>query len=432
MIEAISADNKEMVSPRRIVVTGMGMISPLGLDVKTSWQRLIAGETGIVPIDLPFVKNIKVAGEIGKKFDPNILLEGFVLPKDLRRISTPARFALAAAIEACREARLLDGKKLKDEIDPNKAGVGIGTGIGGGYNISEISERIKRGEECSPFDILNLLPDRIASVVAIKLGLKGPLAMPAAACATGNLAITFGYDMIKRKADIMIVGGAEATIEHVGLNTFDGAKALSRETDPRKASRPFDKNRTGFVMSEGASVMVLEEREHALRRGAKILAEMVGYGNTSDAFHDTAPNGEGAERAMEEAIEQMGGLPESGLTYVHAHGTGTPMNDKTEIPVIKRVVYDRHKLKEVAVSSTKGATGHMIGAAGSTGAVFSVKAIVEGVLPPTINLEEPMDEAVGMDLVPNVARKAQPVIAINNSFGFGGFNIVTIFKKSEG
>lgn len=424
-----SSENRKFITDRGVVVTGLGMISPLGLNVESNWKRLIAGETGIVPINIPFVENIKVAGLV-KNFDPKTALDGFVEQKALRRISLSAQYALSAAIEACKEAGLFDRDKLKGGIDPNKAGVEIGTGIGGGFHIAEVSEKVKEGKKCTPSDILLILPERVASVVSMSLGFKGPGGMPSAACATGNYAITLGYNNIKRNADIMLVGGAESTVNHVSLNAFDAARALSRESDPQKSSRPFDKERNGFVMGEGAAVMVLEEREHAIKRGAGILAEMIGYGNTLDAYSDTAPNGEGAERAMEEAIEGMGGLPKEGVIYVHAHGTGTQFDD-VEISAIRNVFMDRHGHKDIAVSSTKGATGHMIGGAGAAGAIFSILALREGILPPTINLDNPMDEARGINLVPNQAQKVKPVVVFNNSFGFGGFNVVTVFGRSE-
>jgi 3-oxoacyl-[acyl-carrier-protein] synthase II len=256
--------------------------------------------------------------------------------------------------------------------------------------------------------------------------------MVSAACASGNLAIANGYDQILLgNADIMIVGGTESAVDFVSIDAFDGVKALSQEADPEKACRPFDKKRSGFVMGEGAAVIILEEKEHAKKRGAKILAELVGYGNTSDAYHDTVPSGKGAEKAMEIAIRKMGGLSKEGLIYIHTHGTGT-LFDYVEVNAIREVIFNDHQHRDVAISSTKGATGHTVGAAGAMGAIFSIQALNKGILPPTICLENPMDEAAGIDLVPNEAKKAEPTMVLNNSFGFGGFNVVTIFKRSEG
>lgn len=422
--------SKEFDPKRRIVVTGIGMVTPLGLDTKSTWNNLVNGKSGIAPIDIEFTK-IKVAGQI-KNFDQVSALSEFVLQKNLRRISRPSQLSTAAAIEALRNAGLLNGNKLKDGIDPNRVGVRIGTGIGGANLITGVSERIKAGARVSPFDTLLVEPERVASVVSMSLGLKGPLAMPSAACATGNLAITDGYkDIMFGDADIMLVGGVESTIEQVILNLFDAVGALSHESDPekaQKASRPFDKTRNGFVMSEGAGILVLEEFEHAKKRGAKILAELIGYGNTADAGDDTAPSGEGAERAIKEAMRKSGGIPPEGLIYINAHATSTPAGDPVEILAIKSVFGGR---KELAVSSTKGSTGHLMGGAGGVEAAFSVLALSEGILPPTVNLDSPMDEASGINLVPNEAQKRQPNTAINNGFGFGGFNSVTVFRRVE-
>lgn len=423
---------KEALMPRRVVVTGLGMVSPLGPNVEISWKRLIAGESGIVPIDIPFVKNIKVAG-IVSDFDPAVALKGFVEKKDLRRISRPAQFAAAAAIEACRDARLIvEENKVKNGINPNGVSLRIATGLGGGFHISKVSEVAKVGGDSSPFDVLQILSGRVASVPGMKIGFKGSVEAPEAECAGANMAITDGEKEIvsDSEVDFVLVGGAESTIEHVSLNVFDGAKALSYETDPKKASRPFDKNRKGFVMGEGAAILILEEKRHAEKRGAKIYAELAGYGNTSDAHHDTAPSpdGEGAIRAMEKAIKKMGGLPKKGLIFFLAHGTGTEINDPIELSAINKVM-KKHGHNDFAISSTKGATGHSLAAAGGFNAVFGSMAMKEGILPPTINLENPIDEAQGIDIVANKARKAKPVLVFSNALGFGGINSVIIFKK---
>lgn len=423
------SSSKELLIPRKIVVTGIGMITPLGLNVETTWNNLINGKSGITPIGIEHTK-IKVAGQI-KEFDPNVALAGFVLPKDLRRrISRPAQLSTAAVIEAMRNAGLLNGNKLKEGIDPDRVGVRIGTGIGGANLTPEISERIKAGQRITSFDVLRIEPERVATVVSIRLGLRGPVQAPSAACATGNIAITGGYqDIFSDDADIMVVGGVESTLDYVTLNLFDAVGALSHETDPKKASqvsRPFDKARNGFVMSEGAGILILEEYEHAKKRGATILAELVGYGNTADAKDDVAPSGEGAERAIRRAIEKAGGFPKGSSIYINAHGTSTDEGDRVEIIVIKNVFREH---SDLAVSSTKGATGHLMGGAGGVEAVIAVLALNKGILPPTINLKNPLDEAEGINLVPNEAQAKDVDRAVNNGFGFGGLNSVTVFKK---
>lgn len=433
--------SKEFDPRRRVVVTGLGMVSPLGLDVETSWKRLIAGESGIVPINIKYTQ-IKVAGLV-KDFDSEIALEGFVSKKDLRRISRPAQFSTAATIEAMRNAGLLnEGEhtagenhlKKRKGIKSYRIGGEIGTGVGGSPYVAELSEKLKAGGRITPTDLLLMLPERVASVPSMTLGLKGSWEMISTACASGNRAIANGYkEIVMNDADIMVVGGAESVFHPAVLEAFSISGALANETDAKeapRASRPFDKKRKGFVISEGAAMLILEEKNHAEKRGAKILAELVGYGNTSDAFSDTAPSGEGAERAMEIAIEKMGGLPKKGTIYIHNHGTGT-LFDYVEIAAIKKVIVDNHNHKDVVMSSTKGATGHGLAVAGAAGAVFGIKAMEEGVLPPTINLNEPMDEASGVDLVPNKSRKKEIVLFINNSFGFGGLNTVTIFQKPQ-
>lgn len=426
-----------MSKERRVVVTGLGMISPLGLNVETSWQRLIAGESGIVSIDIPYTQ-IKVAGLV-KDFDPEVALKGFVPKKELKRISRPAQFSTAAIIEAMKNAGLLNEGEhvpgenhIGEEIDANRMGGEIGTGVGGSPYVAELSEKLKAGERIAPSDLLLMLPERVASVPSMKLGMKGPWEMISTACGSGNRAITNGYNQIfLNKADVMVVGGTESVFHPAVLEAFYISGALANETDldeAYRASKPFDKKRKGFVISEGATILILEEKNHAKKRGVKILAELVGYGNTSDAFSDTAPSGEGAERAIEMAIKDMGGLPREGLIYVHAHGTATQKDDVEVMAVRKVMKKYGHSEKDFAISSTKGATGHGLAVAGATGAVFGVKAMGEGILPPTINLEHPMDEALGIDLVPNKSKKGEIVLFMNNSFGFGGLNTVTVFR----
>lgn len=417
--------NKEFVSQRRIVVTGLGMITPLGLNAETTWNNLIAGKSGISSIDLKHT-SIKVAGLI-KDFNPQETLSPFVLPKDLRRLSRPAQLSLAATIEAFRNAGFLADNKLKSTIDPKRIGVRIGTGIGGSTEIGRVKKTLEEGKEISPFDALIIEPERVSSVVSMKLGLKGPLAAVTAACATGNIAITDGYkEIYMGDADIMVVGGVESAIDPVTFELFK--TALSSETDPHKASRPFDKTRNGFVISEGVGILILEDYEHAKKRGARILAEMVGYGNTADAGHDTAPTGEGAEQAMRVALERSGRLPTEGTIYINAHATGTSVGDKIEVEAIRRVFLD---LKNLAVSSTKGATGHLMGGAGAVEAIICIKALNDEVVPPTLNLEDPLDEGEGLNLVSKEPQRKPVKRVVNNGFGFGGINSAVVFKREE-
>lgn len=419
--------NKELTAHRRIVVTGIGMITPLGLNTETTWNNLIAGKSGISSIDLKYT-SIKVAGLI-KDFNPQETLSPFVSPKkDLRRLSRPAQLSLAATIEAFKNAGLLNDNKLKSGIDPKRIGVRIGTGIGGSVEIGRVKKTLEEGKKISPFDALIIEPERVSSVVSMKLGLKGPLAAVTAACATGNIAITDGYkEIFVGDADIMVVGGVESAIDPVAFELFK--TALSSETNPDRASRPFDKARKGFVISEGAGILILEDLEHAKKRGARILAEMVGYGNTADAGHDTDPTGEGAEEAMKVALlKSSGRLPNAGTIYINAHATGTQVGDRVEVEAIKRAFPN---FKNLTVSSTKGATGHLMGGAGAVEAIICIKALNDGVIPPTVNLENPLDEGTGLNLVPKEAQRKPVEVVINNGFGFGGINSAVVLKRPE-
>lgn len=417
--------NEEVIGRRRVVVTGIGMVTPLGLNGDTTWKNLIDGKSGITPIESKYTP-IKVAGQI-KDFDP--LSSGvIVVPKELGRISRPAQLSLAAAFEALTNAGLLGSdKKLLTGINAENVGVKIGTGIGGAPTIAEISERLKAGKKISPFAALLIEPERVSSVVSIKFGLKGPLATPVAACATGNIAITLGcQDIALGEADIMVVGGTESMFENeIGFALYDAVNALSKDPDAR-ASRPFHRTRNGFVMGEGAGVLVLEEYEHAKRRGAKILAEVVGYKNTADAESDTEPSGEGAERAMIGSLKKAGVIAEKGTIYVNAHATSTPIGDRVELGAIAKTLRSK-ALDNFAVSSTKGATGHLMGAAGAVEAIFCIKALQDGVIPPTINLDDPLEEGAGINLVPIDAQKRKIDGAVNNGFGFGGINSTIVF-----
>lgn len=422
--------SSEQLQRQRVVVTGIGMVTPLGLNTKESWNGFINGKSGISEIDppLPYTQ-VKVAGLI-HDFDPNTALAGIVERKEIgRRTSRPIELAIAASHEALKDARLLkeDTNEIVPEVDRTRIGVKIGTGIGGANLIAKISETLKSGKRISPFEVLKVEIERVSTVVSMKFGLQGPNETPSAACATGNLALIGGYkDIFLGDADGMVVGGTESSVDENILSLFEAIKALTLETDPKKASRPFDKKRSGFVMSEAAVVLVLEELEHAKKRGAKIYAELVGYGATADAHNDVEPSGEGAKRAMQEAFKKAGGIPPTGDIYINAHATSTPTGDPVEVLAVKEVISNHKRIK---MSSTKSEGGHGMGAAGAMEAAICVLAIKEEVVPPTINLEDPIDEAEGINLIPNEAQRWEGDIAINNSFGFGGINATTIFKR---
>ena len=407
---------------RRVVVTGVGAVTPLGNDVATSWSNLIQGKSGIGPLtrlnpdDFP----AKVAGEV-KDFQP----EKYINPKDVRKMDRFTHYAIAAALEAVEDAQL-----VIDEDNAHRVGVWIGSGIGGIETIENQHKNfLERGyRRVSPFFVPMLIPDMAAGQVSILLGAKGINSCTVTACATGTNSIGDAFKAIQRgDADVMVTGGTEAPITNMAMAGFSSARALSTNPDPKTASRPFDKNRDGFVIAEGAGIVILEELEHALKRDAKIYAEVVGYGMTGDAYHITAPapEGEGGARAMQMALDDAGMRPEE-IEYINAHGTSTEYNDKFETAAIKKV-FGEHAY-QIPVSSTKSMTGHLLGASGAVEAIFSVLAIKESVIPPTINLETP-DPDCDLDYVPNEARR-QPVRAVlSNSFGFGGHNATLIFKK---
>lgn len=409
---------------RRVVVTGVGAVTPLGNDVETTWSNLIQGKSGIGPLtrlnpdDFP----AKVAGEV-KNFEP----EKFLNPKDVRKMDRFTHFAVAASLMAVEDANL----EINDE-NAHRVGVWIGSGIGGIETIENQHKIfLERGyRRVSPFFVPMLIPDMAAGQVSILLGAKGINSCTVTACATGTNSIGDAFKAIQRgDADVMITGGTEAPITNMAMAGFSSARALSTNPDPQTASRPFDKNRDGFVIAEGAGIVVLEELEHALERGANIYAEVVGYGMTGDAYHITAPapEGEGGARAMRMALLDAGMQPEE-IDYINAHGTSTEYNDKFETVAIKTVFGDH--AYQIPVSSTKSMTGHLLGATGAVEAIFSVLTIKEGIIPPTINLETP-DPDCDLDYVPNEARK-QPVRAVlSNSYGFGGHNATLIFKKYE-
>ena len=411
-------------SSRRVVVTGLGLVTPLGIGTDRTWKALCAGQSGIARITRfdPTGYDAQIAGEV-KDFDP----AQFIEKKEIKKMDTFIHYAVAASQLAVDDAAL----KVTPE-ESAKVGVYIGSGIGGLGSIEHYHQvlRDKGPGRVSPFFIPMTIINLASGQVAIRLGAKGPNSCAVTACATGNNCIGDAYRIIQRgEADVMIAGGAEAAITPLGVAGFASAKALSFRNDaPEKASRPFDRDRDGFVLGEGAGVVVLEDIEHARRRGARVYAEIIGYAMNSDAYHITAPpeEGEGAVRCMELAITDAG-ISKSDVGYINAHGTST-MADAIETKAIKQVFGD-HAYR-VPVSSTKSMTGHLLGAAGGIEAIFSILALHHGILPPTINLDHP-DPACDLDYVPNKARPASFNVALSNSFGFGGVNACLLFQRSE-
>ena len=418
---------------RRIVVTGMGVVSPLGTGTEAAWARLIAGQSGLrrLPADLAPDVPAQVAGTVQSKTEDTEAgfdLDAAVPGKDQKKMDRFIQFALAAADEAIAQA------KWAPETDAQKDRTAtiIATGIGGFPAIAE-AVRITdaRGvRRLSPFTVPSFLANLAAGWVSIRHGFKGPLGAPVTACAAGVQAIGDAARLIRSgEADIAICGGAESTIDRVSLGSFAAARALGSafNDEPTKASRPFDAARDGFVMGEGAGILVIEALDHALARGATPIAELVGYGTSADAFHLTAgpEDGEGAARAMRIALAQAAVEP-AAIDHLNAHATSTPVGDKGELAAIKAVFGEG---KGPAISSTKSATGHLLGAAGGLEAVFTVLAIRDGVIPPTLNLENPDEAAAGLDLVALEARKADLNYALSNGFGFGGVNACVLFKK---
>lgn len=409
---------------RRVVVTGLGAVTPVGNDVETAWKNILAGNSGIGPLtrlnpdDFP----AKVAAEV-KDFD----IENFIEKKEARKMDRFTHYAVAASMMAVKDADLT----INDE-NASRVGVWIGSGIGGMETYeNQLRVFMEKGyRRVSPFFVPMMIPDMAAGQVSIFLGAKGINSCTVTACATGTNSIGDAFKVIQRgDADAMITGGAEAPITNMSVAGFSANKALSTNQDPKTASRPFDLNRDGFVIGEGAGIIVLEELEHALARGAKIYAEIVGYGATGDAHHITAPapGGEGGVRAMKMAINDAGLNPED-IDYINAHGTSTDYNDKFETMAVKTVFGDyAYKLP---ISSTKSMTGHLLGAAGGVEAIFSILAIKDGILPPTINIETP-DPECDLDYVPGEARKQEISVAMSNSLGFGGHNATIVFKKFE-
>lgn len=409
---------------RRVVITGLGLVTPLGTGVEKTWKAICAGESGIARITRfdPTGYDAQIAGEV-KDFDP----ARFIEKKEIKKMDTFIHYAVGAAQLAVDDA----GLKVTPE-EATKVGVYIGSGIGGLGSIEHYHDVLKdKGPgRISPFFIPMTIINLASGQVAIRIGAKGPNSCAVTACATGNHCIGDAYRLIQRgDADVMVAGGAEAAVTPLGVAGFASAKALSfRNDEPTKASRPFDKDRDGFVLGEGAGVVVIEELTHALRRGVKIYGEIIGYGMNSDAYHITAPpeEGEGAVRCMELALNDAG-IQRNQIGYINAHGTST-MADAIETRAIKQVFGEQ--AFRIPVSSTKSMTGHLLGAAGGIEAVFTVLALFHGILPPTINLDRP-DPACDLDYVPNKARPAAIQMALSNSFGFGGVNACLIFKRLD-
>lgn len=411
-------------STRRVVVTGLGLVSPLGHEVDAFWKNLLEGQSGIDTVTSFDVSDYpcRIAGEV-RDFDP---LPAFPSAKELRRTDRFCQFGVFAGYRA-----LMDSGLDLDTLDRDETGVYIGSGIGGLYTTEQQHKILlnKGPGRVSPFMIPMLILNMASGMFSMYYKLRGPNLATCSACATSNHALGEAWRAIKMgDAQVMFAGGAEATIVPLGMSGFGSMKALStRNDDPKRASRPFDAERDGFVMGEGAGVVVLENLEHARKRGARIYCELVGYGNTADANHMTAPapHGEGAARCMKMALRSAGLNPEE-ISYVNAHGTSTPHGDICETQAIKTVFGDH--AKQLAVSSTKGATGHMLGAAGAVELAICSKAIQDGIAPPTINYEKP-DPECDLDYVPNTAREMPINAVINNSFGFGGHNACTIVKR---
>ena len=410
---------------RRVVVTGMGCISPVGNTVKETWKSLLEGKSGagwITHFDASKHKT-RFAAEV-KGFDGAALFG----PRDARKMDRYTQFASAATIEALEQS----GLKI-DDSNRDRIGVLIGTGIGGIGTLMEQADVMReRGpERVSPFLVPMMISDSAAGMLAIRFGVRGPNMAIATACASGNNAIGEALDIIRRgAADVMITGGSEAALVPVAMAGMNVMTALStRNEDPPTASRPFDKDRDGFLMGEGAGILIIETLEHAKERGAQILAEITGYGTTDDAHHISAPaeNGAGAAMSMKLALEDAG-LSINDIHYINAHGTSTQLNDKSETAAIKTVFGEQ--AYQIPISSTKSMTGHLLGASGAVEATFCIMAIRDEILPPTINYHTP-DPACDLDYVPNQARKASPRHVMSNSFGFGGHNATLIFTRFE-
>ena len=419
---------------RRVVVTGLGMVTPLGVGVDANWRRLTAGESGLGKIARFDASDLacQVAGEVPhgdgpEQFNPDRYIE----PKEQKKMDTFIHFAMAAADEAIKDS----GYTPPDDAARERAGILIGSGIGGLNEIYETSIVLfeKGPRRVSPFFIPRSLINLASGQVSIKHDWRGPNHSVVTACATGAHAIGDAARLIMwGDADIMVAGGAEAAVCRIGIAGFCAIRALSTAFNdtPQQASRPYDKDRDGFVMGEGAGTVILEEYEHAKKRGAKIYGELIGYGMSGDAYHMTSPaeDGNGGYRAMQAAVKRAG-IGVDAIDYVNAHGTSTPMGDEIELKAVKRLFGSASG--NIMMSSTKSAIGHLLGAAGSVEAIYCIKAMQTGIIPPTLNLDNVSEGCAGIDLVPHKAKEKKVDIALSNSFGFGGTNACVIFRKVE-
>ncbi len=410
---------------RRVVVTGLGLVSPVGIGVKEGWGSIVSGRSGVGLVTKFDTEGYacRIAGEV-KGFEP----ERFMPAKLVKRLDPFVQYAIAASEEAWEDSGL-----DSDKVDPDRIGVITGCGLGGLGSIEFYRDiLVKRGpRRVSPFFIPMAIPNMASGQISILFGAKGPNTVVCTACAAGTHAVGQAFKEIQRgAADVMFCGGTEAVITELALAGFGSLKALStRNDEPQRASRPFDRDRDGFVIGEGSGMLIIESLDHAKRRGARIRAEICGFGLTGDAYHMTAPpdDGEGGARAMKEALKDASMAPED-IDYINAHGTSTPLNDSCETKAIK-TIFGGHAYK-IPVSSTKSMTGHLLGGAGGVEAVFTVKALEDGIVPPTINYENP-DPECDLDYVPNEAREMDIHTAMSNSFGFGGTNGVLIFKRFD-
>ena len=413
---------------KRVVITGMGIVSPVGTGIEHAWKNILAGKSGINKItdfnvdDLASqIAGVPQVGTDAGMLNPDAVIE----PREQRKLDKCIIYALVAADEALRDAGLIDYAG-----DKTRVGVSVGSGIGGLNTIYDNCIELHEGgpRRVSPFFIPKGIINMAAGNISIKYGLRGPNISVVTACATGAHSIGEAARMIKYgDADIMVCGGTESAVGRIGLAGFSAMRALStRNDEPMRASRPWDKNRDGFVMAEGAGILVLEEYEHAVARGAKIYAEVAGYGMSADAYHITAPaqNGEGGRRAMESALQDAG-LKPADVDYINAHGTSTGLGDVGELAAVQELFAG----VDVSMSSTKSMTGHLLGAAGAVEAIFCTLAMRDGIVPPTINLDDPEDAVNGLDLVPHVAKTRKVDVAVSNSFGFGGTNASIVLTK---
>ena len=414
------------MSKRRVVVTGMGCVTPYGIGVDTLWNNLINGISGIKEHNLDQEKHlVKVAGQV----PADLNLDGYVDPKEAKRLDKSIIYALIASEEAFKDS----GLEL-DKEDKTRIGTIVSTAAGGLVVVTTgYQDMMNRGfHKCSPFTVPMMIANMASGKVSIKYGFRGPSKAVLSACATGAHSVGDAFRTIQYgDADIMFAGGAESAVCDFGLGAFTSARTLSKSTRPaNEVSRPYDKDRDGFVLSEGGAVLVLEEREHAIARGAKIYAELIAYGQSSDAYDMVAPdpNGNGAELAIRNCLKEAGKKAED-VDYINMHGTSTHLGDIAESNTVARVFGDKEQNKNLCVSSTKSMTGHMLGAAGSAEAIITVKAITEGIVPPTINIVELDPEVANLDYVQDKAKTKDVKVSLSNSFGFGGHNAVLMFEK---